>query len=60
MGDVNGDDEVGISDLMRLANHFAKGVAINEANADVNGDGKVTIADLMRLANFFAGKVQLD
>ena len=59
LGDVNDDGEVGISDLMRLANHFAKGTEINEANADVNGDGTVTISDLMRLANFFAGKAQL-
>ena len=59
LGDVNGDGSIGISDLMRLANHFAKGVEIDEACADVNGDGKVTIADLMRLANFFAGKAQL-
>ena len=59
VGDVNGDGEVGISDLMRLANHFAKGVEINEANADCNGDGMVTISDLMRLANYFAGKAQL-
>ena len=59
LGDVNGDGVVGISDLMRLANHFAKGVEINEANADCNGDGTVTISDLMRLANYFAGKAQL-
>ena len=58
-GDVNGDGEVGISDLMRLANHFAKGVEINEANADCNGDGEVGISDLMRLANHFAKGVAL-
>ena len=58
-GDVNGDGEVTIGDLMRLANHFAKNVLIVEINSDVNGDGGVTIADLMRLANYFAGKATL-
>ena len=58
-GDVNGDGEVTIGDLMRLANYFAKGVGIDVKNADVNGDGEVTVADLMRLANFFAGKAEL-
>ena len=60
LGDVNGDDQVTVLDLMRLANFFAgKDVEVNEANADVNGDGKVTVLDLMRLANYFAGKAEL-
>lgn len=59
LGDVNGDGEVTILDLMRLANFFAKGAEIVKENADVNGDINVTILDLMRLANFFAGKATL-
>ena len=56
-GDADGNGEVTILDLMRMANYFANGVEINEANADVNSDGEVTILDLMRLANYFAGNV---
>ena len=59
LGDVNDDGSITVLDLMRLANYFAKGTAINAANADVNGDGNVTVLDLMRFANYFAGKATL-
>ena len=55
-GDVNDDGEINVLDLMYLANYFAKGEVINQANADVNADGALNVLDLMYLANFFAGK----
>ena len=60
LGDVNDDDAVNVLDLMYLANFFAKGEIINQANADVNGDGLLDVRDLMFLANVFAGKETLE
>ena len=58
-GDVNDDGEINVLDLMYLANYFAKGEVINQANADVNNDGLLDVRDLMFLANVFAGKETL-
>ena len=56
LGDVNGDGEINVLDLMYLANHFAKGETVDQENADVNRDGVLDVRDLMFLANVFAGK----
>ena len=58
-GDVNDDGDINVLDLMYLANYFAKGEIINQANADVNADGLLDVRDLMFLANVFAGKETL-
>ena len=59
LGDVSGDGEINVLDLMYLANYFAKGETINKENADVNKDGSLDVRDLMFLANVFAGKETL-
>ncbi|MBQ8966890.1 C39 family peptidase [Ruminococcus sp.] len=53
LGDVNGDDEVNVTDVMVTAAHV-KGIRALEGEsfsaADTDGDGEVTVTDLMRLA----------
>jgi hypothetical protein len=58
-GDVTGDNDVNISDLMLVLNHVSGKNALT-GNAftagDVNGDGKVDLQDLMRILNYVSGK----
>ena len=51
--DVNGDGEVNILDLVRVASYFGEPVSDENAAADVNGDGKINILDLVRVAQDF-------
>ena len=54
-GDINGDGEVDIFDLVRLRRHI---VGINVeivANPDVNNDKEVDIFDLVRLRRYIVG-----
>ena len=57
-GDVNGDGEVGIGDIISITNIMA-GDGTEEANnrADVNGDGEVGIGDIISITNIMAGKL---
>ena len=52
-GDVNGDGQVNIFDLVFVAQHLGKSVPA-DSPADVNGDGVVNILDLVRVAQEFA------
>ena len=57
-GDVNGDNEVNMADLVLLARYIAGLEMIDTAllsAADVNKDNRVNIADLIRLARYLAG-----
>ncbi len=49
MGDVNGDGDVSVTDVMMMVNYLMGHVSDNmiEANADVNGDGDVSVTDVM-------------
>lgn len=50
-GDVNGDGDVNVTDVMVTVNHilgYHTGAFI-EANADVNGDGSIDISDVMTI-----------
>lgn len=49
-GDVNGDGQVNILDLVYVANNFGKSASDNPL-ADVNYDGKIDILDLVFVAN---------
>ncbi|MDE0506063.1 MAG: dockerin type I domain-containing protein, partial [Candidatus Poribacteria bacterium] len=51
-GDVNGDGEVNILDLVQVAANFTKK---GENDADVNGDGVVDIIDLVTVAKTIGG-----
>jgi hypothetical protein len=58
-GDVTGDNNIDLYDLMMVLNHVSKknslvGTALTAA--DVNGDGKVDLIDLMRLLNYVSKK----
>lgn len=55
-GDVNGDEEVNIKDLILFAQYQARwDVEVNENALDVNGDNEVNIKDLILLAQYLAG-----
>lgn len=49
-GDVNGDGEVNVTDLVPLVNMIL-GITQSNAAADVNGDGEVNVTDLVPLVN---------
>lgn len=53
IGDVNGDGEISVSDIMGIVN-YVLGVEQNVfilENADVNGDGDISVADVLGLVN---------
>ena len=54
-GDVTGDGEVNVMDLIRLKKCIADGSAAEMQNMDINGDGKVDVLDLIRLKKIIAG-----
>ena len=56
-GDVNGDGEVGIGDIVAVTNVMA-GITTDAhivTSADVNGDGEVGIGDIVAITNIMAG-----
>ena len=56
-GDVNGDNEVDITDVVNLANHVMGETPelFVVGNADITGDGEVDITDVVQLANRVMG-----
>ena len=52
MGDANDDGEVGIADLVALAEHYGES-NVGWAEGDFNDDGCVGIADLVALADHY-------
>lgn len=56
-GDVNGDGQVGIGDIVAVTNVMAGiGGNITKERADVNDDGQVGIGDIVAITNIMAGK----
>ena len=57
VGDVNGDGEVGIADVVAVTNVMAGNEQRADVllSADVNGDGEVGIADIVSITNIMAG-----
>ena len=54
-GDVNGDGEVGIGDIICVSNFMAgEPHAVTFEKADVNGDGEVGIGDIIFITNIMA------
>lgn len=55
-GDVNGDNKVGIGDIIAVTGYMAGlGGGITQEMADVNGDGKVGIGDIIAITDIMAG-----
>lgn len=55
-GDVNGDGQVGIADIVAVTSYMAKtDESITLKDADVNGDGQVGIADIIAVTDIMAG-----
>jgi hypothetical protein len=58
-GDVNGDNEVSISDVTILIDYLLNAnMAINTANADVDGDANISIADVTALIDMLVNKAE--
>ena len=56
-GDVNGDGQLDLVDLLMLAKYMAGyDEKINSANASVDGNGEIGVTDLLMLARYFAGQ----
>ena len=56
-GDANLDDEVGIMDLVRVANNWDRSDAdVTYITGDLNLNGTVSITDLVKIANNFGWK----
>ena len=61
MGDVNGDKNISILDLMTVMYYLTEQNVLDEyqiVTADVNEDGKVTIIDLMKIMYFISGRTK--
>ena len=56
-GDVNGDGQVGIGDIVSVTNVMADDNLdpAQRAAADINGDGQVGIGDIIAITNIMAG-----
>jgi len=53
LGDVNGDGQINILDLVQIANLILEtSTPLYECAADYNGDGQVNILDLVQIANY--------
>ena len=55
-GDVNGDGQVGIGDLIAVSNFMGGEGNVALEQADVNGDGEVGIGDIITITNIMAGE----
>ena len=55
VGDVNGDNNVDITDLVRFKKYFAGTALINTANANVNGKDGIDSLDLAALVKVLLG-----
>ena len=55
-GDVNGDGEVNVGDIVTICNVMAGNSTVDPQLADVNGDGEVNVGDIVTICNIMAGK----
>lgn len=55
-GDVNGDGQVGIADIVAVTDYMAESNGnVSFAAADLNGDGQIGIADIIAITDIIAG-----
>lgn len=57
LGDLDGDGEIGVKDVISLRRFITSGfnVTVNEGAADVNKDGRVGVKDVVVIRRFIAG-----
>lgn len=51
-GDVNGDGDVDIRDIVRLKKHFAENADIRKYNTDLTADSEITADDMIELKKY--------
>ena len=56
LGDVNGDGEVNVGDIVTVCNVMAGISIVDPQVADVNKDGEVNVGDIVTICNIMAGK----
>ncbi len=59
-GDVTGDDEIAMNDVIKVARAVAGSVVLTEEEkvaADVTGDGEIGMGDVIKLARYVAGSI---
>ena len=56
LGDVNGDGEVNVGDIVTVCNVMAGISTVDPQVADVNKDGEVNVGDIVTICNIMAGK----
>ena len=57
LGDVNGDGDINVADVMQVANNVTSGKY--DEKSDVNSDGKVTVTDVTAVVDHVLGKQKL-
>lgn len=55
-GDVNGDSETNVGDIVTVCNVMAGNSTVDPQLADVNKDGEVNVGDIVTICNIMAGK----
>ncbi|MCR5541626.1 MAG: dockerin type I repeat-containing protein [Ruminococcus sp.] len=59
IGDVNGDGEINVTDILRIAAHIKHKIVLTDEQlkrADVNGDGNINVTDITKIAAHIKGK----
>ena len=58
LGDVNGDKEIDISDVVAMVNHILGNTptSFKPQAADMNNDGNIDISDVVSLVNMILGQ----
>ncbi|MBO4822882.1 MAG: BspA family leucine-rich repeat surface protein [Prevotella sp.] len=59
IGDVNGDNDINVTDVTSLVNHILNRTDVNFIieNADVNSDGEITVTDVTTLVNLILSNI---
>lgn len=61
-GDVNGDGEISVTDMIAVKSHLLEKTALSgaaAAAADANGDGEISITDFIQIKSHILGKSQV-
>ena len=60
IGDLNGDNKVNVTDILKIAAHIkGKRLLPDPSAADFNKDGKINVTDIIKLAAHIKGKIRL-